>query len=134
MGAKAAMNNTFDQVPADARGEPMLVAAGEEDYRIYIEWLADYLYRPSAVAEEVLSEGCAGRKLIGIESEIASAIWMNSYEDYPPQDRLPANRARHSDILHREAMSRVLSRVPDRAVRIKLIDHFYTELDCDAHK
>ena len=32
------------------------------------------------------------------------------------------------------AMSRVLSRVRDRVMRIKLIDHFYAELDCDAHK
>lgn len=112
----------------------MLVAAGEEDYRIYIEWLADYLYRPGALAEESLSESCAGSELMGIESEIASAIWRNPYDDYPPQDRLPANLARHSDILHREAMSRVLSRVPDRAVRIKLIDHFYVELNCDACK
>jgi len=112
----------------------MLVAAGEEDYRIYIEWLADYLYRPSASTDETLSESSAGSKLMGIESEIASAIWMNPYDDHPPQDRLPANLARHSDILHREAMSRVLSRVPDRAVRIKLIDNFYVELNCDAHK
>lgn len=112
----------------------MLVAAGEEDYRIYIEWLADYLYRPNALDKEPLSESCAGRELMGIESEIASAIWMNPYDDYPPQDRLPANLARHSDILHREAMSRVLSRVPDRAVRIKLIDDFYVELNCDACK
>lgn len=112
----------------------MLVAANEEDYWTYVEWLADYLHRPSANLEEPLSEKRAGIELIGIESEIASAIWRDPCSDYPPEDRLPANRARHADILHREAMSRILSRVPDRVVRIRLIDRFFVELDCDAHK
>ncbi len=112
----------------------MLVATREEDNRTYIEWLADYLYRPSAVPEEPLTEQRAGIGLIAIESEIASAIWDDPYADYPPQDRLPANLARHADILHRKAMSQVLSRVPDRAVRIKLLHGFYAELNRDARK
>lgn len=129
-----AISNAFDEIPMDARGVPMLVAASDEDYGTYVEWLADYLYRPSAMPQEPLVEWLAGTALIGIESEIASAIWDDPYADYPPDNRLPDNLARHADILYREAMSLVLSRVPDRAVRIKLIHAFYAELNCDASK
>lgn len=112
----------------------MLVAQSEADFNAYIGWLSDYLYRPSAMSQQPLSDEEAGIGLIGIEIEIADWIWTHPIEDYPPEGSLPANGARHADILHREAMSAVLSRVPDRAVRIKLIHDFYTELDCDAHK
>ena len=114
----------------------MLAAACEEDFMAYIDWLADYLYRPGAVPQDPLSEQGAGGELIGIEIEIMSAIWDGDdpYADYPPQDRLPANGAYHADILHRKAMSDVLSRVPDRATRIKLLHRFYDELNTDLRK
>jgi hypothetical protein len=128
-----AMDN-FDAVPLDAHGEPMLVATNEKDYQTYIAWLADYLFRPSEIFGDSLSEQEAGLELIGIEVEIADWIWTHPIDDYPPEDRVPPNGARHADIFHREAMSRTLSRVADRALRIKLIDRFYVELDHDAHK
>jgi hypothetical protein len=130
------VTTTFDDVPMDAAGNPMLAAACEEDYMTYIDWLADYLYRPGAVPEDPLPEQRAGIELIGIEIEIMSAIWEGDdlYADYPPQDRLPANGAYHADILYRKAMSHVLSRVPDRASRIKLLHRFYDELNTDLRK
>lgn len=128
------MTTVFDDVPKDASGNPMLVAACEEDYMAYIDWLADYLYRPFAGPQDPLSEQRAGIELVAIEIEIASAIWDDPSADYPPQDRLPANQASHADILHRKAMSEVLSRVPDRATRIKLLHNFYAELNADSRK
>ncbi len=125
---------SFNDIPENSRGEPMLVATNEQDYQIYIAWLADYLFRPSEISGQSLSEKEAGLELIGLEIEIADWIWTHPFEDYPPEDRVPPNGARHADIFHREAMSRTLSRVPDRATRIKLIHDFYVELDHDAHK
>ncbi len=112
----------------------MLAAGTEEDYAAYITWLADYLYRPTEIGREPLSEKEAGLELVGIETEIADWIWNHPFEDYPPEDRLPPNGARHADILHRQSMSDVLSRVPDRAIRIKLLKRFYLELAADASK
>ena len=113
----------------------MLAASGESDYPAYIEWLADYLYRPGAEDDESdYSEKEAKGRLIDIEIEIADWIWTHPYDDYPPADSLPPNGARHADILHREAMSRTLSRVSDRAVRVKLLNIFYRELSDDAYK
>lgn len=102
----------------------------------YIDWLADYLYRPSAVPADPLPEQRAGIELIRIEIEIMSAIWDGDdpYADYPPQDRLPPSGAYHADILHRREMSDVLSRVPDRATRIRLLHRFYDELNTDLRK
>ena len=133
MGGDTPMNS-FDDIPADSRGELMLVAQNEKDYQIYIAWLADYLFRPSEICGGSLTEQEAGLELIGLEIEIADWIWTHPYDDYPPPDRLPLNGARHWDILHRETMSRTLSRVPDRALRVKLLSSFYTELLDDAYK
>lgn len=135
MNVELAPSKGFDDIPVDSRGQPMLAASGESDYPAYIEWLADYLYRPSAEDDESnYSEEEAKGRLIDIEIEIADWIWTHPYDDYPPADRLPPNGARHADIFHREAMSRTLSRVPDRAVRVKLLNIFYRELSDDAHK
>lgn len=127
--------NTFDDVPLDATGHPMLVAQSAEDFKAYIAWLGDYLYRPDVDDLEVpLSEQEAGLKLIRIEIEIASAIWKSPFDDYPPTDRLPPSGQRHGDILHRRDMSEVLSLVPERATRIRLIESFYAELNDDMAK
>lgn len=134
LGVNIAMTTTFDEVPADASGNPMLVAACEDDFSIYIEWLADYLYRPNSVPEEPLSQQRAGLALIEIEAEIAAVVWNDPYDDYPPEDRLPPNLARHADILHRKSISLVLSRVPDHAIRLKLLQEFYAELNRDLCK
>lgn len=130
------MTTAFEDVPLDASGNPMLAAGCEEDQMIYIDWLADYLYRPGAVPQDPLSDQDAWIKLIRIEIEIMSAIWEGDdpYADYPPQDRLPGNGAYHADILHRKAMSEILSRLPDRATRIKLLHRFYDELNTDLCK
>ena len=128
------MNIAFDDVPLDAFGDLMLVAGCEVDFMTYIAWLADYLYRPVGAIEAPFDEDRAGRELIAIESAIATAIWANPWKDYPPGNLLPASGARHADILHRREMSEVLSHVTDRAVRIRLVHHFYDELNRDAHK
>jgi hypothetical protein len=112
----------------------MRSAQSEPDFVKYIEWLADYLYRPGALSELNLSPAEAWSKLIDIEIEIANWIWTHPFDDYPPADLLPSNGARHWDILHREAICQVLSRVPDRATRMRLLNNFYTELITDAHK
>ena len=112
----------------------MLVASNEEEYQMYIAWLADYLFRPGEKPLKSLSKEEAGRELIKIETEIADWMWTHQFEDYPPSDSLPRNGARHADILFRQAISKILSRVPDRATRIVLLNSFYMELSVDAHK
>ena len=124
----------FDDVPTDAAGESMRAAQSEGEFNAYIEWLADYLYRPSAEPGPCFSPDEAWSELIGIEIEIANWIWTHPYEDYPPEDRVPPSGARHWDILHREAICRVLSRIPDSSTRVSLLRNFYTELIADAHK
>jgi hypothetical protein len=118
----------------DSLGQPMLAASNQTDYETYIAWLAGYLFRPAETSEKSLSENEAGLELIRLEIEVAAWIWAHPFEDYPPVDRRPPNGARHADILHRESMSQTLSRVPDRALRIKLLNSFYRELSDDAHK
>jgi hypothetical protein len=134
VSSRLARPNGFDDIPLDLAGEPMRVAQSEREFIAYIEWLADYLFRPSAVQEASLSLAEAWSELVGIEIEIANWIWTHPFDDYPPQERLPPNGARHWDILHREALCRILSRVPDRIARISLLNGFYTELNTDASK
>lgn len=124
----------FNDVPSDSDGKPMLVATCEEDFNVYVTWLAGYLYRPIPGSEEPLPEESAGIEIIGIESDIAHAIWNDPHAHYPPPDRLPPNGARHADILHQAALSKILSRVPDQAIRIKLLRRFYKELNRDMSK
>lgn len=38
----------FVEVPLDADGQPLNVTRSADDYSLYLDWLADYLYRPSA--------------------------------------------------------------------------------------
>ena len=112
----------------------MLTAANEEDYQTYIPWLAAYLFRPSEKLLESLSEEEARLELTKIEIEIADWMWTHQFEDYPPSNSLPRNGARHADILYRHAISETLYRVPDRAIRIELLNRFYAELNSDACK
>ncbi len=124
----------FDGVPADEQGRPILVARSEEDYRAYIAWLADFLYRPdlaNCINDEVPG---TSPSLMSIEIDIADILWRNPYDDYPPPETIPPSGAMHADIFHRAAMSRILSRVHDRPTRIRLIDDFYSELYLDARK
>jgi hypothetical protein len=134
VSSRLARPNGFDDIPLDLAGEPMRVAQSEREFIAYIEWLADYLFRPSAVQEASLSLAEAWSELVGIEIEIANWIWTHPFDDYPPEDLRPPSGARHWDILHREAMSRVLSRVQDRRTRTRLLNDFYTELNADANK
>ena len=106
-----------------------------EEFEFYLNWLADYLYRPEAFGGgEALCEADAYGPLIRIEIEIADKIWKAPYDDYPPPEKIPANGAKHADILHRRQMAETLSRVPDRAIRVRLLHRFYSELIADMYK
>jgi hypothetical protein len=115
-------------------GNPLLSAHGEEEINFYLEWLADYLFRPGGADQSVLTDEEARIEILDIECEIAYRLWDNPFEDYPREDELPGNGARHADILHREKMCAVLSRVPSREYRIWLLHRFYREFYRDFHK
>lgn len=123
----------FSGVPVDAEtGEPLNVALDDETYVFYIDWLADYLYRPSPKmpASAVLSLDEAWTRISPFECEIASWIWEHPWEDYPPDNYQP----RHADILHRVVLSRILSRVPDHPDRREVLHRFYVALVTDSGK
>lgn len=124
----------FDEVPLNVYGEPMLVARDVEEYWRYLDWLVDYLHRPDEYPGTPLSYKVAQGELISIEIDIASAIWEDPFEDYPPPYLLSYGSPRHADYLHREEIARVLSRVADRAERLNLLHRFYTELNFDSSK
>lgn len=110
----------------------MLVARTEAQYRTYLEWLADYLYRPWQFTGTAMNLQDARAQILAIESEIASEIWSNPGKDYPPN--LGVLSPRHADILHREAIAGILSRLPDHCERVSLLHTFYQELARDSSK
>jgi hypothetical protein len=128
------MTTGFDAVPLDANGVPLWSANEREEYWRYVDWLADYLYRPEDFPGEPLPYDTAALEVIRVEIEIASIIWNDPYADYPPEDQLPLGTPPYSDFLHREALARTLSRVPDRMERLKLLDRFFSELFIDGQK
>ena len=96
------MSTSFDDVPITASGERLLKTSTDEEFEFYLNWLADYLYRPEAFGGgEALCEADAYGPLIRIEIEIADKIWKAPYDDYPPPEKIPASGAKHADILHR---------------------------------
>lgn len=122
-------------VPLDLDGNPMLAAQNPRDVEIYVNWLGDYLYRPTSEdLGATLSEDAAWGAVIKIEIEIADFFWTRWGEDWPPEDKRPSNGARHADILHRKELSRILSRVPEISTRVRLLKGFYQELIDDFHK
>jgi hypothetical protein len=122
----------FSAVPKGVDGKPMNVAGNDENYAIYLDWLADYLHRPSSMMPPSanLSLEKAWSRVSRIESEIAEWIWQHPFDDYPPDNYQP----RHSDILHRVELCRILSRVLDHADRRELLHRFYRELNIDLSK
>lgn len=98
----------FCGVPADKDGRLLNVIYDERTYALYLDWLADYLYRPSPhmPASAVLSLEDAWSRVSRLETEIAVWIWEHPFDDYPPDNYLP----RHADVLHRVELSRILSR------------------------
>jgi hypothetical protein len=110
--ANRASCDAFDAVPEGSDGLPMLVATTEEDYWLYLRWLADYLYRPEDFPGESLRETEALSEVIGLEIDIASSIWNDPYADYPPASRNARTHVGHADFLHRKELSEILSRVP----------------------
>ena len=122
----------FVEVPLDADGQPLNVTRSADDYSLYLDWIADSLYRPSAAmpASALLSLEAAWSCVSRIETEIAPWIWEHPFEDYPPDSHQP----QHADILHRVQLSHILSRVPAHDDRRELLDRFYRELEIDSHK
>jgi hypothetical protein len=123
---------TWNDVPMDADGQPLLVARSKRSYDHYLKWLADYLYRPSKadLKKSPLSIDAAWGLVIVIEIEIASWIWDHPFDDYPPGER----KVGHVDFLHRKELSEILSRVPSHSDRLEVLDRFYGELARDAAK
>lgn len=122
----------FSAVPDDASGNPINVCRDKDSYALYLEWLADYLYRPGTQmpASAHLSADEAWRRVGHIESEIATWIEEHFADDYPPDGAQPS----HADILHRRELSKILSRVPDHTDRRELLDSFYCHLNDDMSK
>jgi hypothetical protein len=122
----------FSGVPFDEDGKPINITRDERSYDIYLDWLADYLYRPSSrmPASAVLSLEEAWNRVGSFETEIAFWLWEHPFDDYPPDNYQP----KHADILHRVEFSRVLSRVPEHADRRELLHRFYQDLEIDSHK
>lgn len=122
----------FSAVLIAEDGKPLNVANSEDNYALYLDWLADYLHRPSPMtpATAILSLEKAWSRVSRIETEIAAWIWKHPFDDYPPVNYKP----RHSDILHRVELCRILSRVPDHADRRELLHRFYRELNIDSQK
>lgn len=111
----------FSEVPRHpVTGEPINLASDEQTYAFYLDWLAEYLYRPSPMmpASATLSLKDAWFRVAGLEMEIAQWIWDHMFDDYPPDNHQP----RHADILHRVELSRILSRVPSHYDRRELLD------------
>ncbi len=123
----------FAAVPDGPNGQPMHGARDNDSTDFYLNWLADYLYRPSPKmpASAILSTKAASSKLTVIEIEIAWWIWEHPFDDYPPEACGPT---RHWDFLHRVKISKILSRVPDHDTRFKLLKGFYQELMMDSTK
>jgi hypothetical protein len=122
----------FSAVPTDTDGRALNVANNKRTYDLYLEWLADYLYRPSSKMplSAALTLDEAWPRVSHIESEIAFRLWEHPFGDYPLDDLHP----RHADILHRPELSAILSRVREHADRRELLHRFYRELEIDANK
>jgi hypothetical protein len=121
----------FAAVPNDRNGEPLLFTYDDESYHLYLNWLADYLYR-SKELEPPLSFDEAWWGVGQIEDRIASWFLENPFETYPPG--LEEGDPEFADFIHRVELSAILSRVHDHEQRMQLLDRFYSELWIDMGK
>lgn len=121
----------FAAVPDGHEGEPMLFSCCQESYELYLNWLAEYLYRPNP-SEAALSFDEAWSLVARVESRIASWFWEHPLETYPPG--LEEGDPEHADFIHRVELSAALSRVHNHEDRFRLLNQFYRELDIDGRK
>ena len=130
------VSDDFSDLPRDVRGTKISVAYEGETYSCYIEWLADYLYRPAVVASDAdtLSLKQAWPPVSSIAAAIALYLWQHPSEEYPPARFRGIPRPIHADFIHRAELSDVLSRVPHRRDRRELLDRFYSQLVEDLKK
>jgi hypothetical protein len=122
----------FSTVPNDSAGNPLYVANGKPSVDFYLDWLADYLHRPSPEmpVSALLSLEAAWHKVIVIEIEIADHFYQHPFQEYPPENCKP----RHWDFLHRVELSKILSRVQTHSDRRELLYRLYLELTRDSTK
>lgn len=129
---KSRPSRDFGGVPRGPDWQPLNRARAPEDSEMYVDWLADYLYRPKPQmpSSAILSLEQAWPLVSQIEVEIAGWIWDHPFDDHPPDSYQP----RHADILHRPELSKILSRVPKYNDRREILQRFYVELATDAMK
>lgn len=122
----------FSAVPNDSAGNPLYVAKDKPGFDFYLNWLADYLHRPSLgiPVSELLSIEAAWHQVVEIEIEIADYFSTHPFQEYPPKNCKP----RHWDFLHRVELSEILSRVQTHSDRRELLDRLYQELNTDFTK
>jgi hypothetical protein len=126
---QAGVTDDFSELPRDAQGKQLSVADDAETYSRYIEWLADYLYRPAVVPEsEALTLNEAWPPMSGIAAAIVLYLWEHPSAEYPPVRYGGIPRPIHADYIHRAELSKILSRVPRFKDRRQLLNRFYTKL------
>jgi hypothetical protein len=120
----------FTDVPTWC-GEPLLVCHGEPEYSFYIDWLANYLYRPHAPVVSIDPKERI-RVLVRTVDRAVDAVRAEILDEPPPKLRYPANGAEHADLPFRRDLSRVLSGVPSKKERVDELRWWYTtyEIDC----
>ncbi|MEO8601471.1 MAG: hypothetical protein ABI629_02735 [bacterium] len=128
----------FLAVPRNVDGTPTLSADGAEFER-YVEWLADYLYRPPAPLprdplfnsdRSAWAADAVGR----LESRLADRIWNGLPMPGDPELEDAFDGARHADLLVRQDLSNVLSHVHDHIQRAELLRRLYSALNEDLCK
>ena len=131
----AGVTDDFSELPRDAKG--LLVSVAHDAlYSRYVDWLADYLYRPAVTPSDAgtLTLKQAWPPVRSIATAIAIYLWQKPSEEYPPVRYRGIPRPIHADFIHRAELSKILSRVPRRKHRRELLNRFYTQLAEDLDK
>ncbi len=132
----AGVSDDFSELPRDAQGTEISVALEGETYFSYIDWLADYLYRPALFGGEpdTLMVTQAWPPVSTIAAAIAVYLWQHPSAEYPPVRYRGIPRPIHADYIHRAELAKILSRVPRHRERRELLDRFYSQLAEDLKK